>query len=383
MRTLVIGFLLGLLAAGLAVASEVAVSDTGDSTHAGTWECTPGHQIRARSLRLSTSAAAYRFAYSGCTDPSHGEEHPSSEGNFGMPEPTLCNFYHSGFMGVLINGKDAVRYTLRDARPLESGARGSLQLIFAHPDADVGLRLLMLPDGNHVLALLSWRPRAGKTVDSVRVWLTCYPSFFTAARNRQGERHVMTPRTDEREPETLTLVPAEDTWLFYHDRVFDVAKGEGEGPCATLLDPVNVQAGRVMISDYAVRTELDLNPQAGEARLAFYDFKGQSNADAEAYLRAHGAADLAELAATDFHPQVLANLDLTGRRAEAERLLTEAAEDGQALRGPVDDLFARLADLQQKATRGDWSAEADVIEALRGSEGLFYRLRIFAALNRP
>mgnify|MGYP005836410787 CR=1 FL=1 len=383
MRALSLGLLFGLLSAGLAAASEVAVSDTGDSTHTGTWECTPGHEIRARSLRLATSAATYRFAYSGCVDPSHGEEHPSSEGNLGMPEPTLCNFYHSGFMGVLINGKDAVRYTLRDARPLESGARGSLQLIFAHPDADVGLRLMMLPDSNHVLALLSWWPREGKTVESVRVWLNCYPSFFTAARNRQGERHVTTPRTDQQEPTTLTLVPADDTWLFYHDRIFDVAKGEGEGPCATLLDPTNVQAGRVNISYYAVRTELDLRPDAGAARLALYDFKGQTNADAEAYLRDHGAADLAELVATDFRPRALENLDLAARRAEAERLLTEAAEDGQPLRGPVEELFTRLADLQPKATGGDWSAEADVIEALRGSEGLFYRLRIFAALNQP
>ncbi len=383
MRALAMSSLLALLAAGLAAASEVSVSDTGESTHTGTWECTPGHEIRARSLRLATSVAAYRFAYSGCLDPSHGDEHPSSEGNLGMPEPTLCNFYHSGFMGVLINGKDAVRYTLRDVRPLESGERGSLQFIFAHPDADVGLRLMMLPDGNHVLALLRWWPREGKSVDSVRVWLTCYPSFFTAARNRQGERHVTTPRTDQQEPTTLTLIPAEDTWLFYHDRVFDVAKGEGEGPCATLLDPANVQAGRVHIGGYAVRTELDLNPGAKEARLAFYDFRGQTNADAEAYLRAHGAADLAELTATDFRPRALSTLDLAARRAEAEQLLTEAAEDGQTLRGPVEELFARLADLQQKATGGDWSAEADVVQALRDSEGLFYRLRIFAALNRP
>lgn len=383
MRSLAMGSLLALLAGGLAAASEVAVSDTGDSTHAGTWECTPGHQIRARSLRLATSAAAYRFAYSGCLDPSHGDEHPSSEGNLGMPEPTLCNFYHSGFMGVLINGKDAVRYTLRDVRPLETGKRGSVQFIFAHPDADVGLRLMMLPDGNHVLALLRWWPREGKSVETVRVWLTCYPSFFTAARNRQGERHVTTPRTDEREPRTLTLVPAEDTWLFYHDRIFDVARGEGEGPCATLLDPTPVQAGRVNIGGYGVRTELDLDPRAGEARLAFYDFKGQSNADAEAYLRAQGAADLAELTATDFRPPALATLDLAALRTEAQQLLIEAAEDGETLRGPVDDLFARLADLQPKAAGGDWSAEADVIEALRGSEGLFYRLRIFAALNRP
>ena len=71
MRALSLGLLFGLLSAGLAAASEVAVSDTGDSTHTGTWECTPGHEIRARSLRLATSAATYRFAYSGCVDPSH------------------------------------------------------------------------------------------------------------------------------------------------------------------------------------------------------------------------------------------------------------------------------------------------------------------------
>jgi hypothetical protein len=247
----------------------------------------------------------------------------------------------------------------------------------------VGLRLLLLPGGNHVLADLVWKPTAGTTIASVRVELTCYPSFFTAPHNRIGERHCQTPRVDQAEPTTLELQPEQDTYLYFYDTIFDVAKGEGDGPCAALVAPEGAAGGRVNIGGYAVQTRLDLKPEAGEARLAFYDFSGLTNADAEEYLRSHADEDLTQLQDADFRPQAVREMDIGAVKAEALKLLADAAEDGAALEPEVQELVASLDELKGKADTGDWVAEADLATRIADSADLFWKLRAFAALNNP
>ena len=385
-----LGVLLPALAASLlpgAAADEpagsVSVRDTGSQIGPASYECTFGHKVDTHLITLDSGAVRYTFRYSGCTDASHGDLRPSAEGNFGMPEPTSGNWYWGGFLRVLINGKDAIGYRQTDMRAIETGARGAFQAIWAHPDADVGARFLMLPGGNHVLAYLTWRPKPGAKIDSVLVNLRCYPSFFTAPHHRQGERHCQTPRANEREPKTLELVPAKDPYLYYYDAVFDVAKGEGDGPCAALVNPQGVKAGRVHIGDYAVSTDLEYPPEAGQARLAFYDFTGKTNAEAEAYLKAHWAEDLAQLVQTDFRPEPVRLLQADRLQSEATKLLADAADDGKALQPKVNELLSRVAALRAKAGQGDWQAEADLATALQDSADLFWRLRAFALLNGP
>ena len=361
----------------------VGVFDSGPRFNPATWECAGGHQIEKRSITFDSGKIRYTFAYQGCTDPSHGEQRPCAEGNFGMPEPTTANFYWGGFLRVFINGQDAFTFRLAEMRVIEQGTRGACQIVWMHPDAQVGLRLMMLPASNHVLALLSWKPRAGAELKTVTATLTCYPSFFTAARGRKGERHCATPRTDLAEPQVLELKPHDDTYLLYYDAVFDVAKGEGDGPCAAIIAPDAVQSGTVQLTDYPVITTVNLDPQAGQARMAFYDFTGHTNADAAAYLRAHAAEDLAELRAADFRPKAVTGLDPQQLRRDIEALLDEAGDDADPLRPQVQDLLTRVGSLKTQADAGDWKAEADLAETLAGSEDLLWKLRTFAVLNNP
>jgi len=368
---------------GAEPAEEVRVFDGGPQTNAATWECTSGHPIEKRRISLDSGARRYTFLISGCQDPSHEGQHPCSEGNFGMPDPISGNWYWGGFLRIMVNGSDATVCDIRDLRVIEQGARGAFQTVWAHPDAEVALRLMMLPGANHVLAELVWKPTADVALTSVSVRLTCYPSFFTAARQRQGERHCGTPRIDQAEPTALELEPEKDTYLYYHDAVFDVARGEGDGPCAALVSPQGVQGGRVQIGGYAVQTEIDLKPGSGEARLAFYDFSGLTNAEADDHLKSHAAADLAQLEQADFRPEPVRQLDADRLRSEALKLVAEAAEDGEALEPRVQELLAKVTEFRAKADDGDWMAEADLATTLADSEDLFWKLRAFAALNSP
>lgn len=386
MRLTIIGARLGLLlclAATVAMAQQgkVAAVDSGPKTSPASYECTSGHSIKRQTISLDSAKVRYAFAYTGCYDPSHGEVHPSAEGHFGMPEPWTGNFYSGGFLEVFVNGKDAITYTLKDMRVLETGERGSFQAVWSHPDGDVGLRVLMLPGGNHVLCDLSWKPRAAGAIKTVKMTLRAYPSFFTSFNHRKGERHCQTPRIDLKEPQTLEIVPDKDTYLYYYDAVFDTARGEGNGPCAALIAPAGVAGGSVNIGDYAEMTAINAKPEEGHIRFALYDFSGHTNADAENYLKTQGAADLAELVQADFRPARVREMDLDKLQADSAKLLADAADDGRQFRPKIDELVGKIGALKPKADAGDWTAEADIAQLLRDSDDLFWRLKIFAALN--
>ena len=102
----------------------MSVHDGGSQINPVTFECTSGHKAETRLVTLDSGAVKYTFRYCGCTDPSHGDQRPAAEGNFGMPGPTTANWYWGGFLNVLINGKDATRYRLADLRVTETGHAG-------------------------------------------------------------------------------------------------------------------------------------------------------------------------------------------------------------------------------------------------------------------
>jgi len=381
-RTLMIALTCALTSHATAeVAPRVTVNAPPAKTNRATWECEAGHEIRRQQITLDSGERAYTVQLQGCWDPSHGDEHPCNEGTFGMPAPSRANWYWGGFMKILVNGVNATLYQDEAPKVLETGDRGVVQIVWEHPAAQVGLRLMMLPGGDHLMADLQWRPREGQAVESVALALTCYPSFFTTSRNRTGDRHVMTPRIDRSEGEALQLVPDEDTWLYYYDTVFDVANGEGDGPCALMLPPEAVTGGRVGIGGYGVSTTVNLDPAAGGIRLGLYDFTGMTNADAEAHLRGGGAQDLAQLTQTSFRPAPVRELDLAAFTAETNRLLEAAGEDGDALRPQVEELLGRVAQLKPAADSGDWQAEAELADILQTSSDLFWKLKTFAVLN--
>ena len=364
-----------------AATEQVGTHDDGGRTSPSTHQC-PGHQILTHNIGLENSRQKYSFQYSGCIDPSHNGEHPSAEGNFGMPTPCACNWYHSGFLTMDINGKDVVRQDLKQMQVIESGARGEFQVVWAHPDAEVALRTVLLPGENHVLCLLKWQPVEGHTLKNVTVRLRCYPSFFTSAMHRRGERHVKTPRTDQQEPSTLTMAPGQDPWLLYYDTVFDVAKGEGEGPCAAIVEPAALLGGKVSIGDYAVMTEFNVKPAAGSLRLGLYDLCRSTNAEAIAYLQAHGNEDLVELLNLDFRPGTVRGLDVAKLKVEAGQLIADAADDGAVLKPKVEGVLKQVEDLSTRGQAGDWQAEAQLAGLIQSSQDLFWRLKTFAVLNR-
>ena len=363
--------------------SQVAVQDSGPQYSRGRPPGHEGHKWENRNITLDSGAIRYTLKYSACVDPSHPASRAFEEGYIGMPAPTACNWYHSGFMFISINGQEVGICPMVDMRITEGGARGGFHMVWDTPEATVRLQFLLQAGANHLDSNLTWFPKPGKTVSAVALRLVCYPSYFTAWNHRQGDRHLITPRLDKREPETVELDPVKDTYLYYPDSIFDVAKGEGEGPCAMMLLPEEIKAGRVSIGGYAVTTYLQVAPEAKRVRLAFWDFAGKTNEEAVAYLKANGAVVRQALAAMDFRPQAVARLDLPLLQAEAAKALAEAGDDAAPYRPKIEAWLQKMADLKPKAEAGDWQAETDLVNTLSDYGALFWKVRIQALLNKP
>ncbi len=362
----------------------VAARDSGvREVHNGWLAGHKDHTWQDQQITLSSDVISYGIKYRACVDPSHPGVWVCDEGFIGMPRPNVANWYHTGFYHIEVGGKQLGSHPLTAMGITESGQRGAFHMVWDTPEYVARLQFLLPPDSGHLLSRLSWRPKPGHRVGPVKVRFTCYPSFFTAAHNRQGDRTLTTPRTTVHEVTTAELAPAEDTYLLYTDGVFDVAKGEGSGPCAMIFLPEQIASGRVQLSGYAVQTKLEAVPDIRELRFAFWDLTGKTNAEGRALMKASADQAREELRAAVFSPLSLTRFVPAAAAAEIRELLAAARDDGTRLRPGIEKRLRTLSGLKTQAGQADWQADAEFAKQVREYDALVWKLKIFALLNRP
>lgn len=279
----------------------------------------PGHLFREQEARFNLGRAAYTIAYKACVDPAHEGKVAPLEGYIGMPAPASSNWYHSGFLFIRLNDKDIGTTPLHAMLVAQRGERAILDMVWQDEIADVRVRFLGLPDRDHLYCEVALEPK--QDITSIMIELRCYPSFFTSWHKRDGARRIRTPAMLIEQGQSATVSAADNWSAVYYDEVFDVARGEGEGPCAMLLVPDEANEVTFSPGSYAVDTRISFAPEARSLRFAFWDFKGLPNAEALARISDAGAALREELAALDFTPAAVAAFDVAAVKAELERAL--------------------------------------------------------------
>ena len=358
---------------------DVAVTDpkAGPSYYKGH----QGHNYERQTTTLQSGDTKYALHYRACIDECHGDKVGIVEGYIGLSAPCNENFYGGGFFKVLLNGKDVGEWRLADRRVIEEGARGACQYIWETPLATVCARFLLLPGTRYVCCELRWDPR--EPIKSAEVQLLCFPSCFTTARGRKGERHVISAAKDVMQGKPFVIDPATDSWLFYCDGIFDVARGEGAGPCGAMFLPGDIRGGSIGIGSYGVTTRLDLKPETGRARFVFWEFPGIENDKALAALRGDAARLLKTLPQLDFGPAGVQSAAVAGLRAEFAELLTEAGDAADPCRKRIEELLAKLpTDTELGSELSNWEAEIGVLGAAPELQRLRWELRIRALLAR-
>jgi len=340
-----------------------------------------GHRYERQTTTLQSGGTKYGLHYRACLDERHGDKVGIVEGYIGLNAPCNENFYGGGFFKILLNGKDVGEWRLADRRMIEEGARGSCQYIWETPMATVCVRFLLLPGTRYVCCELRWD--AKEPINTAEVHLLCYPSCFTTALGRKGERHVVSAAKDVRQGKPFAVDPATESWLFYCDGIFDVARGEGAGPCGAMFLPDDVAGGSISIGSYGVTTRLKLKPESGRARFAFWEFPGIENDKALAALRDDATKLLRTLPQLDFRPTGLQGAAVAELRAEFTTLFAEAGAAADPCRKQIEQLLAKLpTGTEMGSELSNWQAETGVLEAAPQLQRLRWELRIRALLAR-
>ena len=338
-----------------------------------------GHQFESQVTTLQSGDTRYSLCYRACIDECHGDKVGIVEGYLGLSAPCRENFYGGGFFKVFLNGKDVGEWRLADRRMIEKGERGACQYIWETPMATVCVRFMLFPGTRYLCCELRWAPK--KPINKVSVKFLCFPSFFTAARGRKGDRHVISAAKDVSEGKPFAIDPATESWLFYCDKIFDVARGEGAGPCAAMFLPDDVTGGSIHIGGYGVTTRLKLKPESGRARFVFWEFPCLENDKALAALRDDAARLKKILPQLDFTPTALRSTTIAGMRSEFATLLDEAGDAANPCRKRIKTLLAKLPIQADPTDRlKDWKSEIDILEAAPELQRLRWELRIRALL---
>ncbi len=353
---------------------KVGVAETSNANQTTSYPGHEGHMTTTHDYALSNDLLTYAIRYTACTDKAHAPFVQPIEGYIGMPQPTSCNWYHSGFLRVIIDGDDIGRYPLSDYSALDTGERGLVRMVWDYPGGQVRISFVLEPGARDLLCQILLRPKTKPR--SVAVSLTCYPSAFTSWLHRKGAREIVTPASRILEGEDRTLPGADNWWAFYDDGVFDVARGEGEGPCGMLAVPKQVKTVRFQPLEYRVSTTLELDPDQTDFRFVFWDMPGATNADGLKLIRTSAASVLAHLQGEDFRPTIVQRPNVDTLRAELAKIVAAVGPNDTTKR--AEAALAEAAQSLEAARQGDWQAEKKLAALLRQYDEMVWDLRISA-----
>ena len=334
-----------------------------------TWGSYPKHVSHPRHTILATldsGAERYGLRYSCCAHPSHAPGVATPEGYIGMPLPSSANWYHNGFLRLAVNGTDIGATPLASLRRSETGPRGSVQLVWRRPDADVRVTFLMLP--HDPTLYVEAAAFAKGELHGLEAALTAYP---VAYRSDVG-RWVVTPRRGIQQPRKETLDPAAESWLLCQDRVLARTSDDSphSGGCGLQFLPDEIEEARVEVHSYPVHIRLRARPGQRRLRLAVWDFHKRTNRDAERWVRRRAAHTAATLAALDFTNPILGGQQWPELCARIVGLLP-AAKGHPKLHAEVqrhvervDRLLAQIGAARQKGQAPPLDAEDQLLESL-------------------
>lgn len=359
--TVLIGACAGLAPAADAPGAVVGVEPPQDRDLSGDREGWIGRDIRA-NFGFGPISYAIRETYR------YNEEDPSrvhpGEGYIGMPAPTSQNWYHGGFFFIEVNGRD-VPVPASSMMTVETGERAILDVVYHHEAANVRARFFGLPGEDWLGCEVTIE--AIEEIASLGVKLRCYPSFFTSHFKREGARRIQTPSTlvvqDTQAEGPLT----EHWWAVYYDDIFDVAKGEGAGPCAMLAVPVEGATITFAPGGYAVGTSMSFPAETGTLRFAFWDLKGRTNEEALADIRAQADQVRGVLETIDLTPKAVTEFDVAAVRESLEAALA-SEETKEALGDRIEEIQRWMnetaPELEQTDGAPGVAAQEDLLESI-------------------
>ncbi|MDP7250478.1 MAG: hypothetical protein QGF00_12810 [Planctomycetota bacterium] len=334
-----------------------------------------GMQRAMQSFRFLLGQSTYEVRYTVRLNPDQPDKALPSEGYVGMPRPCSSNWYHSGFIFVRLNGKDIGTTRLHRAYVSETGKRALADIVWDAETARVRIRFAGQAGDNKLLAEIAIEPKAA--IERFEIYLRCYPSFFTAWHKRKGDRKVTTPSTTLNQGQVIGLDVKDNSYAVYYDTIFDVAKGEGLGPCAAMFSPDTVAKAEFKVGSYAVNTNLVCDPGSRSVRLAFWEFPKVSNSDVLVSFRKDAAKWAEELKAYDFTPAEVKSFDTKAELAELARL-SRPSEVRKNLGSKIDRFRKQIEKLGSRDEKMGILQQAQLLNVISDYREFLWELKLAA-----
>lgn len=341
-----------------------------------------GHETAVRDGHLRTGVINYDVRYCSCWDPAHAPGVGYLEGTIGLPGPSAANWYHGGFLHLFINGQNLGVTKLGDMWVSEQGSRGSLRMFWDTPAAAVLISFLTLAGDDRLFVQINLTPHT--EIKELKLALQAYPSFFTYANRRPGDRKCLTATQTYDQGAKADLDVGRQSWLALYDTIFDPDKGEGDGGCAVLWRPEQMQAASLSLGDYGTTINLQCQPDVRQLRLVFWDFNRRGNATALRRLQEALPATQALLPTLDFAPLNLVKYQAGAARDQALKDLAPV-KGGDVLAAKVRAAADQIIAEQQVVVAGSEASPAVAEKALADQidrfNALLWDVRFFVLIH--
>lgn len=385
MKRMAIIVLLAALVAPIASlrAAPQATATGGQVYHSkGDYGVHNGHDLVSQEATINTGTIRYGLKYNACWDKAHDAGAGYLEGYLGMPWPSSANWYHSGFLGLKINGVDLGATRMSDIWVAEQGERGTVKLYFDTPQAGVTVTAAAQAADDRLFVGLLLNPK--EEIKSLDLRLVCYPSYFTYHNKREGDRRLLTATQTYKQGDKPVIKPAEQSWMAFYDTVFDPDKGEGDGGCAVAYLPDQVEEIKVDVGGYACISELKLKPQTRAIKLVFWDFNKVGNQAALTKLAGVMPQTLEALRAYDWTPLAAARYD-AALKTETAKAQMGTLPGREELVKKLETKAAEIAALKQEVAEGKskepGSVERALGERIKEFEALLWDVKFFILIH--
>ncbi len=238
-------------------------------------------KMPALSVRLRSGRFTYNLR--------HDQRYDN--GRIGLQEPSTCNWYQSGMLDLLLDGR---RLDLLPANhetlQLTSGRRGRATFSWTDARATVRYDFVLCSGQDRLLLAIDLAPK--QPLRSLELRLSNYPGGF----NRQPRHVARTPARALAPTGAQSLVLPGDCGLFLADETLDPAdQPNAAGPSAVVFDPEQITAGSLQTGGYGVGIQLRCRPDARRLVLAFWEFPQTPIAEAWQRWQRDAAAALRQL----------------------------------------------------------------------------------------
>jgi hypothetical protein len=200
----------------------------------------------------------------------------SGNGTIGLSLPTTCNWYQSGMMHLLLDGK-RVELLPANGETVQtvSGRKGMVRLAWENEQAKLQMTFVLIAGQDRLYLEMLLQPKG--ELREVAVDFTNYVSGFNHA-----PQHVLwTPARVLDQPGRQDLDVANESAVFFSDATLDPETNPGAaGPSAFVFDATQIVSTFVNVGGYGVGGRITFKPDTRRLRFCLWEFPSRGNAEA-------------------------------------------------------------------------------------------------------